>query len=178
MVAVGHQTEEQRTAIEGWWRVYSGMCEVLVDVAFLKGSYFVHAESNPRSTMPDDAFSWGDEEPLCVKFSDFRSPNANQCRGDDIAIPFTEVNKSWCNLNKVEIFHSKRIYENRFRTQVAGIQRVLSIIGYDVGDIDGVIGEKTVLALNEVSTSNDILGFDFAKVFPLLEKIIAEQQRV
>jgi len=68
MVAVGHQTEEQRTAIEGWWRVYSGMCEVLVDVAFLKGSYFVHAESNPRSTMPDDAFSWGDEEPLCVKF--------------------------------------------------------------------------------------------------------------
>jgi len=178
MVAVGYQTEEQRTATEGWWRVYPGMCEVPVNVAFLKGSYFVHAESNPRSTMPDDAFSWGDEKSLCVKLSDFRSPNANQCKGDDIAIPFTQVNKSWRNLNKVEIFHPKRTYENRFRTQVAGIQRMLSIIGYDIGDIDGVIGEKTALALNEVSASNDIFGFDFAKVFPLLEKIIAEQQRL
>jgi len=178
MVVVGYDTAEDRTATEGWWRIYPGMCEVPVDVAFLKGSYFVHAESNPRSTMPDDAFSWGEEKPLCVKLSDFRIPNGNQCREGEVAISFNQVDKNWRNSNKVDIFYSKRSYENQFRTQVAGVQRMLSIIGYDVGVIDGVIGQKTTLALNEVGINNGIFGFDFERIFPALEKIIAEQQKL
>lgn len=177
MVVVGYDTINQRTVTEGWWRVYPGMCEVPVDVALLKGSYFVHAESNPRSTMPDDAFTWGEEKPLCVKLSDFRIPNGNEC-DDGITVEFNQTEKNWRNLNKVEISHKNRSYENQFRTQVAGIQRMLSIIGYDVGDIDGVIGEKTVEALNEIGVGNNTFGFDFDKMFPLLEKIIAEQQKL
>ena len=178
MVAVGYDTTEQRTATEGWWRVYPGMCEVPVDVAFLSGSYYVHAESNPRSTMPDDAFAWGSENSLCVQLSDFRSPNAKQCNDGDVSISFTKVKKNWRNLNKVEIAHPNRKYDNQFRTQVAGIQRMLSILGYDVGDIDGVIGEKTALALNEIGLRHSVVGFDFAKIFPLLEEVIAERQRL
>lgn len=178
MVVVGYDTAEDRTATEGWWRIYPGMCEVPVDVAFLKGSYFVHAESNPRSTMPDDAFSWGEEKPLCVKLSDFRIPNGNECREGEVAISFNQVDKNWRNSNKVNIFYTKRSYENQFRTQVAGVQRMLSIIGYDVGDIDGVIGKKTTLALNEVGIKYGIFGFDFERIFPALEKVIAEQQKL
>ncbi len=178
MVVVGYDTAKDRTATEGWWRIYPGMCEVPVDVAFLKGSYFVHAESNPRSTMPDDAFSWGEEKPLCVKLSDFRIPNGNECREGEVAISFNQVDKNWRNSNKVDIFYTKRSYENQFRTQVAGVQRMLSIIGYDVGVIDGVIGRKTTLALNEIGINNGIFGFDFERIFPALEKVIAEQQKL
>lgn len=178
MVVVGYDTTNQRTATEGWWRVYPGKCEVPVDVAFLEGSYFVHAESNPRSTMPDDAFAWGDEKRLCVKLSDFRIPNGTECGADNVSISFNRISKNWRNLNVVNINHTNRSYENRFRTQVAGVQRMLSIIGYDVGDIDGVIGEKTAEALNEIGVRNNVIGFDFDSIFPLLEKTIAEQQKL
>lgn len=178
MLAVGYDTTNERTATEGWWRVYPGMCEVPVDVALLKGSYFLHAESNPRSTMPDDAFTWGEEKSLCVELSDFRIPNSAECGESEVAIPFNQVSKNWRNLNKVDIYHADRRYENQFRTQVAGIQRMLSIIGYDVGDIDGVIGEKTASTLNKIGTANSIFGFDFDNMFPVLEKIIAEQQKL
>lgn len=178
MVVVGYDTAEDRTATEGWWRIYPGMCEVPVDVAFLKGSYFVHAESNPRSTMPDDAFSWGDGTPLCVKLNDFRLPNGKQCGEEDLAVSFNKINKNWDNVNVVDIYHPERSYENQFRTKIAGIQRLLSIIGYDVGSIDGVVGEKTGLALNEIASQNKVFGFDFDQVFLILEHVIAERQKL
>ena len=178
MVVVGYNTDVDRIATEGWWRVYPGTCEVPVDVSLLKGSYFVHAESNPRSTMPDDSFNWGEEKPLCVKLADFRLPNGSQCKDGDIAISFNEVKKNWRNTNVVNIYHSTRRYENQFRTKIAGVQRLLSVLGYDVGVIDGVIGGKTVDALNQVGIKHGIWGFDFNKVFSALEKEIAVTQKL
>ena len=178
MVAVGYDTTPERTASEGWWRLYPGNCEVPVDVALLKGAYYVHAESNPRSTMPGDAFSWGDQRALCVQNADFRNANGNQCAENEIAIKFNTIEKNWRNTNRVDIYHSTRRYDNQFRSKIAGIQRLLSMLGYDVGTIDGVAGEKTVNALNEVGRANDIFGFDFERLFPLLEQLIAKQQRL
>jgi len=163
MVAVGYDTTDQRTATEGWWRVYPGMCEIPIDVSLLKGSYFVHAESNPRSTMPNDAFSWGHEKSLCVKFTDFRLPDESQCNADDVSVPFNQIDKNWRNLNKVNIYHAQRKYPNQYRTRVAGVQRMLSIIGYDIGEIDGVVGEKTAIALNEIGSQKGVFGLDFRK---------------
>jgi len=178
MVAVGYDTTEERTVSEGWWRLYPGTCEVPVDVALLKGRYYVHAESNPRSTMPGDAFTWGNGASLCTKSSDFRNTNGNQCGADDIAIEFSALEKNWRNQHTVDVYHNKRTYQNQFRARMAGIQRMLSIIGYDIGDIDGVAGEKTVNALNELGVTNGVFGFDFDKMFPLLEQVIAQRQKL
>jgi len=178
MVVVGYDTTEARTVTEGWWRIYPGMCEVPVDVSLLKGSYFVHAESNPRSTMPDDAFTWGEQTRLCVKLSDFRTPNGKQCGENDISIPFNQIEKNWRNSNKVDIFYAKRAYDDQFSTQVAGIQRMLSIIGYEIDEINGVLDEKTTFALGQIGARNNIFGLDFVSMYPTLEKIIADQQRL
>ena len=178
MVVVGYDTAVDRTATEGWWRIYPGTCEVPVDVSLVKGSYFVHAESNPRSTMPDDHFNWGEERALCVKLADFRVPNANRCKDDEVSISFNEIKKNWRNLNVINIYHPDRRYENQFRTKVAGVQRLLSLLGYDVGDIDGVIGEKTADGLNIIGRKYGFLGFDFESVFPALEKEIAISQKL
>ena len=178
MIAVGYDTTEERTVSEGWWKLYPGYCAVPVDVAFLKGNYYVHAESNPRSTMPGDAFTWGDDKPLCVELADFRMPNGNQCQDDNVAIKFNQVGKNWRNSNKVDIYYPKRRYENQFRAKVAGVQRLLSLLGYDVGDIDGIAGEKTVAALNEIGKLNKVFGFDLDQIFPILEQMIAKKQKL
>jgi len=177
MIAVGYDTVDDRTVSEGWWRLYPGYCEVPVDVALLEGKYYVHAESNPRSTMPGDAFSWGKEKQLCVEMADFRIPDANNCDADNVSIEFNQLAKNWRNTNKVDVYGSRR-YRNLFVTKVAGLQRMLSLLGYDVGDIDGVAGEKTVLALNAVGIANGVFGFDFDKMYPLLEQLIAKKQRL
>lgn len=178
MVAVGYDTTAERTASEGWWRVYPGYCEVPVDVALREGSYYVHAESDPRSTMPGDAFSWGAEKKLCVETADFRIPNSQkECSSGKTLVDFNQLSKNWRNTNKIEVYASRR-YQNLFRTKVAGIQRMLSILGHEVGDIDGVAGEKTVVALSIIGAANGVFGFDFDKMYPLLEQLIAQQQKL
>ena len=178
MVAVGYDTAENRTASEGWWRIYPGFCEVPVDVAMVEGSYYLHAESNPRSTMPGDAFTWGEETALCVDLKDFRMPNALVCPQGKIRINFNQIAKSWRNLNKVDIIYTERTYDNVFHAKIAGVQRLLSILGQDIGEVDGVIGEKTLTALNSIGINNSIYGFDFRSIFPLLEQTIAQQQKL
>ncbi|MEM7359842.1 MAG: DUF1036 domain-containing protein [Pseudomonadota bacterium] len=178
MVAVGYDTTEGRTASEGWWRIYPGFCEVPVDVAMLEGSYYLHAESNPRSTMPVDAFNWGEEKPLCVKLADFRIPDGNFCQDGNIVVKFNQVEKNWRNYNKVDIYFGRRTYEVPYRTRVAGVQRMLSMLGYDIGEIDGVLGKKTVEALDEIGQANQVFGFDFKRIFPLLEQLIAQKQKL
>lgn len=178
MVAVGYDTSDERTVSEGWWRVYPGYCQVPVDVAMLKGSYYVHAESSPSSTMPVDAFTWGDEKPLCVRLADFRIPNANVCQAGEVGLNFNQVDKNWRNSNRVDIFYSKRNYDSLFRAKVAGVQRMLSVLGYDVGKIDGRAGESTISLLNEIGKANGVFGFDFDQLFPLLEQLIAQRQRL
>ncbi|NND83394.1 MAG: DUF1036 domain-containing protein [Gammaproteobacteria bacterium] len=178
MVAVGYDTAEDRVASEGWWRVYPGYCEVPVDVALVKGSYYLHAESNPRSTMPDDAFVWGEEVPLCVQLADFRLTNARQCEAGNVSISFNPVDKNWRNTNKVDIHYTKRTYEDYFSAKIAGVQRMLSILGQDIGEIDGVLNEATVDALNEIGLANVVAGFDFRRIYPVLEQMIAKQHKL
>ena len=178
MVAVGYDTSEGRIASEGWWRVYPGFCEVPVDVAMLEGSYFLHAESNPRSTMPNDAFTWGEDKPLCVQLNDFRIPDGNFCEQGTTAVSFNQVDKNWRNFNKIDIYYAQRSYSDEFHTKVAGVQRMLSMLGYDIGDVDGVLREQTIVALNEIGVVYRVFGFDFKTIFPLLERLIAEKQKL
>lgn len=178
MVAVGYDTEEGRTASEGWWRIYPGYCEVPVDVAMLEGSYYLHAESNPRSTMPVDAFNWGDEKPLCVELADFRIPDGNFCNEGNIVVNFNQIDKNWRNDNEIEIVYEERTYDSQFRARVAGIQRMLSMLGYEIDEVDGNPGEQTVSALNEIGLAYQVFGFNFRSMYPLLERLIAEKQKL
>ena len=178
MVAVGYDTSDERTASEGWWRVSPGFCEVPVDVALLKGQYYLHAESNPRSTMPNDSFFWGDETSLCVRSSDFRIPDSKQCKGEGTATKFSSLEKNWRNSNTIDISHGQRKYKDDFAAQVAGIQRLLSILGFDIGVVDGVVGKKTVAALNQVTLQKKVFGLDLRAIYPVLEELIAEQHKL
>jgi hypothetical protein len=55
---------------------------------------------------------------------------------------------------------------------------MLSMLGYDIGEIDGMPGEKTVEALNAIGLTYQVFGFDFKTMYPLLERLIAEKQKL
>ncbi len=170
LVAVGYDVPSGVVATEGWWRLYPGYCQIPIDLKMNDGRYFVHAQSDEKSTMPTDSFAWGEQHSLCVGGSDFKVEVAGECREGTEVAKFNALRKNWNNTQKVDIYHPERRYANLFRTKVAGVQRLLSIAGYQLGVIDGVAGEKTVEALNEVGIANSVFGFDFDRIFPLLER--------
>lgn len=178
MVVAGYDTTEDRTVSEGWWRIYPGFCEVPVDVAMLKGNYYLHAESNPRSTMPDDAFTWGEPTPLCVQLQDFRLPNARFCKQGDPVVTFKAIDKSWRNSNVVNIEHPDRRYDDLFAAKVAGLQRLMSIIGVEIPEVNGILDEPTVAGLHQLGVQQRVAGFDFPRIFPILEATLAQQQKL
>lgn len=170
LVAIGYEQPSSLTVTEGWWRLYPGYCKVPIDLALSKGRYFVHAESSPKSTMPGDAFKWGNQKELCIDTKDFKFERSVKCeKGEELA-HFNVLSKDWNNTQKVDIFHTERRYDNLFRAKLAGLQRLLIIAGYNVGAVDGVAGEKTVNALNSLGLENSVFGFDFDRLFPLLEQ--------
>ena len=178
MVAVGYDTYNDRIASEGWWRLYPGHCEVPIDLAMLQGNYYVHAESNLDTTLTDDAFSWGNQVSLCVTLEDYRFPNAKQCESGYLFGEFNQVSKNWRNTNVVEINHPSRSYGNSYRIKVAGLQRMLTILGYDIGKIDGIFGEKTINVLDQIADDAGILGFDFKVIYSHLEKLLTQRQGI
>lgn len=178
LVTVGYDTQEGKKATEGWWKIYPGFCEVPVDVAMLKGSYYVHAESNPRSTMPVDEFGFGDDIALCVQANDFRIPDNAACPQGSVLVNYKELDKNWRNNNVVNIIHKKRRYKNLTRAKVAGAQRMLSILGYPMDEIDGMPGRQTIEALDQVGRANRVFGFNFADMFIVLETLIAQKQKL
>jgi hypothetical protein len=108
---------------------FTRVSEVPIDVAMIKGDYYLHAESNPRSSMPVDAFNWGEEKPLCVEPNDFRIPDGDFCKDRNTVVKFNKVDKSWGNHNKIEVRYSKRSYQNKQLVKVAGTQCLLSMLG-------------------------------------------------
>lgn len=178
LVTVGYDTQEDKTVTEGWWKIFPGFCEVPVDVAMLKGNYYVHAESNPRSTMPIDEFGFGDDAALCVQANDFRIPDNKACPAGSILVNYKQLGKNWRNNNVVNITHKKRRYKNLTRAKVAGAQRMLSILGYPMKEIDGMPGKQTIDALDEVGRANRVFGFNFADMFIVLETLIAKKQNL
>ena len=103
---------------------------------------------------------------------------SNQCLDGEIAVNFNRIKLDWNNPAKVDIYNDKRTYQNLTFAKVAGVQRMLSILGYDIDEIDGILEEKTTRALNEIGAANGVFGFNFKQLFPLLEQLIAIKHKL
>ena len=178
MVAAAYDTDETRVVSEGWWKIFPGFCQETVNLPMLSGNYYFHAESSPISTVPVDSFSMGEGTVLCVVASDFRNPNAAFCEDGEIAVGFTKIEKNWRNSHTIAIDHSKRRYKDEFATRVAGVQRMLTILGFEIGVIDGVLGKNTLEAINAVSQHQQLVGMDFQTLYPALENLILNQMNL
>ncbi len=178
MVSAAYDTDESRIATEGWWKIYPGFCQETVNLPMLSGNYYFHAESSPITTIPVDRFSMGEGSVLCVQAADFRNPDSTQCQANEVAVGFTKIEKNWRNSHTIAIDHSKRKYKDEFATQVAGVQRILTILGFDVGAVDGVLGKKTLDAINAVTAHQQLIGLNFETLYPSLEALILQEMKL
>ena len=132
-------------ATRGWFQLDPGQCKQVVDGALDAEMVYVHARTPPvygSAPLPQN----GSVE-LCVRDGDFDIPNARGCPLSQQA-RFTPARPSDSPKGPVVNLAEEADYDDT-QARLAGIQRLLTIAGYDAYPIDGVPGAKTQGALTK-----------------------------
>jgi len=140
--AIGY-VDGERLATRGWWRLRPGQCKVVLTETANPGRYFVYAEAIPGHRGPLRA--WSGETPLCVEKSGFFNlRNQEVCRDDPgrkRAFFDVEVTAAADGVWRTDFAEASNY--TVYSAEVAGVQRLLSDVGKDVGRIDGSLGRET-----------------------------------
>lgn len=130
----------------GWYRIDPGLCRVIIDGEVDADRYYVHARALPPYGNSPTALAANAE--LCVGRQHFIIPAAGRgcSRSGQQLARFTEVSP-----NRTEtgwgVYLGEEPDYNDEQAQLAAVQRLLTINGYDANPIDGVKGRKTDAAL-------------------------------
>lgn len=157
----------------GWWRLRPGECRKVISEAIAPGRYYVYAEAIPGHR--GELKTWSGETPLCVQNDSLFTlrdqsvcTDAPQRRRDFKSVDVTEDDGG--------NFTSEFVDENNFTTyqaQVAGAQRLLTDIGFEIGPVDGYLGTTTKSALRQFRRSRG-LGQDGVIDDDVLDALISE----
>jgi uncharacterized membrane protein len=130
-------------ATRGWFRIDPGECRQVVDGTLDADMVYVHARTPPvygSAPMPQAGHA-----ELCIRDGDFEIANARGCPVKQQA-RFTAVQPSDSPKGPAVNLAEEADYDDA-QARLAGIQRLLTIAGYDAYPIDGVQGAKTQAAL-------------------------------
>ena len=112
---------------------------------------------------------------MCVGLQDFRLPDAAACDAESVKVQFSRVPVRNGGNYQVLISNPARSYPNQTRSMIAGMERMLEILGIDTGPTFGVLGKATIEPLNKIAAQHQVYGFDFEKLFPIVEKLIMDK---
>ncbi|NNU15790.1 DUF1036 domain-containing protein [Parvularcula sp. ZS-1/3] len=165
--------EEDNLLTRGWWRLRPGECKTVISEGIEAGRYYVYAEAIPGHR--GELKTWSGETPLCVQNDSlFTLRDQSVCKEDP---------KRSRDFNGVDVtsedggnFTTDFTDENNFTTyqaQVAGVQRLLSDVGFDIGAIDGQFGATTKSALRQYRRSRN-LGQDGVIDDQVIDALITE----
>jgi uncharacterized membrane protein len=145
-VAEGALGIEQGNAVatRGWFRVDPGQCRDVVQGELQFDHLYVHARALP--VYGDSPLPQGGNADLCVSPGNFIIAAARTCRAGQRPAHFTEVKPSETDGGFAVYLGEEAEYSDE-QARDAGIQRLLTIAGYDATPIDGVRGDKTDAAL-------------------------------
>jgi len=133
------------TATRGWFRINPAQCRSVAPGAIAADRFLLNARALSvygASPVPQNG-----TDMLCVGASDFIIAAARDCHGGQTQAAFTEVKPSPDeNGNAVAYLNEDSEYDDD-QARLAGIQRLLTIAGYEATPIDGVDGPKTQAAL-------------------------------
>lgn len=145
--AIGY-VDGDRLATRGWWRLRPGQCKVVLTERTNPGRYFVYAEAIPGHK--GDLRTWSGETPLCVEnFGFFNLRNQEVCRGNPLSQrKFFDVDVTEAAGGNWQTDFAEASNYTVYSAEVAGVQRLLSDIGKNIGRVDGAMGRSTQSALN------------------------------
>lgn len=137
-----------RLATRGWWRLRPGQCKVVLTERTNPGRYFVYAEAIPGHKGP--LRTWSGETALCVEnFGFFNLRNQEVCHGDPLSQrKFFDVDVTEDAAGNWQTDFAEASNFTVYSAEVAGVQRLLSDIGKEIGRVDGAMGRSTQSALN------------------------------
>src|SRR5215470_3000490 len=133
-------------ATRGWFRLDPGQCSQVVNGPLDADMVYVHARTPPvygAAPLPQN----GNAE-FCVRDeADFEIGNGRACALSQ-QVRFTPARASDSPQGPVVNLAEEADYDDP-QARLAGIQRLLTIAGYDALPIDGVQGAKTQAALTK-----------------------------
>jgi uncharacterized membrane protein len=142
------------TATRGWFRIDPAACRTIAQGPFNADHIFLNARALPlygASPLPQDG-----TDKLCVSQDTFLIAAARQCKPGQTLVNFTEVKPSTdTDGNTVAYLGESSEYDDE-QARLAGVQRLLTIAGYDASPIDGVDGPKTQAALAAFLKANNL----------------------
>lgn len=136
-----------RLATRGWWRLRPGQCKVVLTEQAKPGRYFVYAEAIPGHKGP--LRTWSGDTALCVENTGFFNlRNQDVCRDDPLRQrKFFNVEVTEAAGGAWQTDFTEASTYTVYSAEVAGVQRLLTDIGNDAGNIDGAMGRETQRAL-------------------------------
>lgn len=155
--AIGYAAED---AIEtrGWWSLRPGQCRIVLTEKIRAGDYYVYSEAIIGHLGEQRV--WSGDVPLCVlEEGFFTHRNQGPCEGPDRSRRrFTVINVDDSAAGEWRTdFTEADEFTNLHVAETAGVQRLLIDLGYDAGDIDGYMGQKTRDAVAEFKRSNGLV---------------------
>ena len=165
--------EEGRMITRGWWRLRAGQCKVVMTEAVQPGRYYVYAEAIPGHRGP--LRTWSGETPLCVENESLFTLRDQDICGSDprrqrefFSVDVPEENDgTW----RTE-FAEETTY-NVYNAEVAGVQRLLKDLGYNIKRVDGRIGRATQAVLRKYRKDRG-MGDSGVHDDALIDQMIAE----
>jgi len=141
-------------ATRGWFRIDPGQCRTVIQGTPPGETLYIHARALPvygGSPLPQAGHA-----NFCVGADTFVLPASQSCNrtGQRIA-RFTAVKPTETEKGLVTYLAEDAEYDNE-QARDAGIQRLLTIAGYDPGVIDGVRSAKTDQALAQFIIDNKL----------------------
>ena len=137
-------------ATRGWFRLDPGQCRAILQTAEAPGRLFLH--SRPVGEAPGASLGQPEQRSLCIGDGDFLVPAAQTCRQPNTRLAgFVEVRPTVVEGIGI-LFLSEEADYDLPQARKAGIQRLLTRMGYDPGPIDGLEGPKTDAAVRAFVT--------------------------
>ncbi|MEM9809988.1 MAG: DUF1036 domain-containing protein [Pseudomonadota bacterium] len=148
--------EGEALLTRGWWRLRPGECRRVLSDDVDVGRYYVYAEAIPGHGGP--LRTWSGETPLCVQNDSlFTLREQSVCQNDpQRQRDFYPVEVTAEDEGSFTTDFTDESNFTSYKAQVAGIQRLLADVGYDIGDIDGAFGAATKTALRDYRRSRGI----------------------
>ena len=141
-------------ATRGWFRIDPGQCRTVMQGKPPGETLYLHARALPvygGSPLPQAGHA-----NFCVANETFVLPATQSCnRAGQKIVRFTAVKPTETDKGLIAYLAEDAEYDNE-QARDAGIQRLLTIAGYDAGAIDGVRGSKTDSALAQFITDNKL----------------------
>ena len=140
--------EKGGAATRGWFRVVPGQCRMVLQGTIEADQIYVHARALAVYGAPPVAQTGHAE--LCVAEGNFVIAGAQSCstRKAQRQVAFTAVKPVETDQGLTATLSEEAEY-NDDQARLAGVQRLLSLCGYDASPIDGIPGKKTDLAITQ-----------------------------